>query len=191
MAITGQAEHRGELERRLHRAHGYWPLFSLLAENGDYIEFSARPVNLVTGFTPPGDPPPITIDGQFRIRYKAGSSTGTVDWPQLNVLTNTLRSAYWSRNSQLLVGISYEPPSSGQPGKIRAVASLGGGTPARILPDGIAITVGTPKRLVFHSADTQPEVVSFRWFGGEIKAEVLTELQMEAQFKSLAFLPTG
>ncbi len=160
---------------RTPRSGDYWPLFTLWGDDKNWIEFGA-----VVSEDPDS--------GAFRVRMMAnGDMLDDFDWPRTNDAT-LVDDQYWSRNSQLLVGLSWNASTHA----LSVLASLGGDAPRHI---GIA-TAPAPEfsqsfdLLKFRGAED--EVVSFRWFGGKaISGTALPALganSMAEQFMSLAFL---
>jgi hypothetical protein len=168
---------------RTPRDQDYWPLFTLWADPDNWIEFGARAWLEVSGETR-------TDKGSFRVRIM---EDGTLhdppfDWPR-NPDDGTFEpDIYWSRDSQFLVGLSYNATTH----RLTVLASLGGDAPRRggrtmdlpIIEFSSGYEFDTLK---FRGADD--EVVTCRWFGGQaIHGTAMAVGDMETQFKTLEFL---
>jgi hypothetical protein len=137
-----------------------------------------------------GDQSNDTAKGRFRIRINAQGTVTTFDWPRVD--DQTLRDdIYWSRNSQVLVGLTFNGASIG-------VAASLGGEPIRdagtaTLPSPVFSNNFNFDTLMLSGADSS--VTTFRWFGGKAIAgsalPILDPNGIEGQFKSLEFLTTS
>ena len=152
-------------DQRTPRTGGLWPLFTLVAGSGHHLEFDAD-----------------TTTSRFALRGQGSGGTFDHRWgehlpdpPQAQVPFKQ----HWGRNSPLLIGISYTGSS------LIAVASLGGGAP--IETASLTLTLSPPVSLLKFRGFLN-EVVSFRWFGGEVKETAETEQQIRDHLESLDFL---
>jgi hypothetical protein len=165
----------------------YWPLFTLWADPDNWIEFGAY----ATGH-PAGSGTNITHieDGRFRIRINAATTLTQFDWPR-NDDGAIVEDLYWSRNSQLLAGLSYDIATN----RLTVIASLGGegarnGGPSAGLPIAVFGNGSNFDTLKFWGVSgSTEEVVAMRWFGGEaVAGAAMTVSGMADQFRTLAFL---
>lgn len=160
-------------QHRTPKTGNYWPLFTLWGDADNWIEFGAYAA-MVSG-------QPV---GGFKINYKAGGTPGSFDWPRNNDITPVFNQ-YWSRNSQLLVGLSWDSTTH----VLKVLASLAGDEPRSVGP---LTTLPTP--VFTHSfgklklRGAGDEVNTFLWFGGEAKDSALSTNDMADQFKTLEFL---
>lgn len=168
---------------RTPRTDNYWPLFTLWGDEDNWIEFGA-----VTDYSIVDEK--FVDAGAFRIKYVADGTPGSFDWPR-DTNADLVKDLYWARNSQLLVGFSYDPSASTD--RLKVLGSLGGDAPRDGGPPG-----SLPNPLFTTGFDTLKfrgaanEVVTWRIFGGKaISGSALPATgssSMATLFKSLGFL---
>lgn len=146
----------------------YWPLFTLWADNSNWIEFSAN-----------------CTDMGFRVRVCADGETQT---PEDFGTADQL----WLPDSTLMAAVSWDwDPSNG--GKLYFGASLAAGEVAVGPPTGLTISwpsgITAFTQLRFRGApDIEDEVCEFRWFGGDVTdAASNNDVLANGAFDSIAF----
>jgi hypothetical protein len=126
------------------------------------------------------------------VRYRVnGAAPVVVDWSSRVIHDPpNPHNVYWSRNSQLIVGIAYQPPVEPETsGTLYLVASLGGEAPVAESLGGIGVTfpLGYEFSLLKFRGVTNG-VVTFKWYGGQALDTTLSIEQFFEQFASLSFL---
>lgn len=149
----------------------YWPLFTLWADDSNWIEFSA---NCVTR--------------GFRVTVKANGSAQPYNFGDGDQL--------WLPESVLMAAISWD--SASNPKKLYFGASLANGTMAKPTEFGFAVAWGSSvtriNEIRFRGAPGAGfsgfgEVSEFRWIGGQIEdAATTSEAGFKQLFQSIDFL---
>ncbi len=148
-----------------------WPLFSLWADNDNWIEFSAN----------------CETKG-FRLRVKAnGTILDPIDFGEGRQI--------WLPDSPVIIGVAHAYTAGAPASRLLYVGASLGGDLVKVGPNGIVVPWSgkTISELRFRGAPSASipdgEVCEFRWIGGEINpTTALTNTSLPSAFTDLAFL---